>query len=82
MAILKPSTDSWNRGKSPLEQAFEVALTDVSRKIVREMVEQDETIKTAVRDMIQKTALKIFSCDVDKMAERMADVFTNSMRKD
>lgn len=78
--ILSPSTDSWNRGKSPLEEAFEQATTQVAREIVKDMVAQDQAFMAQLRDLIRKVADKVLGCDVDKLAERMADAFTSSLR--
>lgn len=81
-SLLRPSTDSWNKGKSPIEQAFEQAVTQTCRDLAREYVANDPELMGRLRKLLADTAAKVLDCDTDKMAERMADAFTSSMRRD
>ena len=81
-ALLKPSTDSWDKKKSPIEIAFENAVNRLANEEAVKMLKDDETFQTRLKDLVRQTADKVLSTDLDKMAQRMADAFVNSMRRD
>lgn len=81
-AILKPSTDSWNKNKSVLELAFQAAVEHVARAEAARLVKEDETLRVRIEALLRDTADKVLEADRDKLAERMADAFVSSMRKD
>jgi hypothetical protein len=81
-AVLKPSTNSWDRGKSPLESAFEQAVMKVATKEAERLVCEDEAMKERIQDLLRKTADKVLSADMEALAERMAQAFAASMRRD
>lgn len=81
-ALLAPSTNSWDRGASPLQEAFNRAVTNVANQMAREWIEADETIKAKIRTLMTEAAQKMLSVDTDKLAERMADAFVHSLRSD
>lgn len=81
-AILNPSTDSWNKNKSPLELAFERAVEQVAHTEAKRMIEEDGVIRKRVKDLLRSTADKVLGADPDKLAQRMADAFASSMRRD
>jgi hypothetical protein len=81
-AILKPGTDSWNRGKSPLEQAFERAVQDVAQKEALRLVSENVELKAKMEELLRQTADRVLNSDHQKLAERMADAFVQSMRRD
>jgi hypothetical protein len=81
-AILRPSTDSWNRGVSPLETAFQRAIEMLANQECAKLIAEDEAIRTRVTDLLRKTADKVLNADVEKLSERMASAFVESCRKD
>ena len=81
IALLTPSTDSWAKKKSPIELAFETAVERIAREEAVKLVAGDETIRTRLNDLLRKVADQILSVDIDKMTQRMADSFVNSMRR-
>lgn len=81
-AILKPSTNSWERGKSPIELAFENAVRQVATEEAKRMVAEDEQLKAKMRELLRATADKVLGGDVEKLAQRMGDAFVDSLRKD
>ena len=81
-ALLKPSINSWENRKSPLELAFDRAVNSVAHEEARRMIEEDAVIRDRVKALLRMTADKVLGADVDKLAERMADAFVSSMRKD
>lgn len=82
-AILRPSTNSWeNNKKSPLELAFERAVEQVANAEAMRMIEEDGVIRDRVKELLRTTADKVLNADPDKLAQRMADAFAASMRRD
>lgn len=81
-AILKPSTNSWDKKKSPLELAFERAIDQVAHAEAKKMIEEDTSLREKIKDLLRSTADKVINTDHDKLAERMADAFVSSMRRD
>lgn len=81
-AILKPSTDSWNKKKSPLELAFERAVEQVAGVEAKRMIEEDGEMRERIKELLRTTADKVLNADTDKLAQRMADAFADSMRRD
>ena len=79
-AILKPSTNSWDKGKSPIENAFVRAVDTLAYEVAQEMVKKDESIRAKLEALLEKASRKILDEDVDKMADRMATAFISSMR--
>ena len=81
-AILKPSTNSWDKTKSPLELAFERAVEQVANAEAKRMIEEDGAIRERVKELLRTTADKVLNAGPDKLAQRMADAFAASMRRD
>lgn len=81
-AILKPSTNSWDKNKSPLELAFERAVEQVAREEAARMVAEDPAMRERVKELMRTTADKVLGADVQKLADRMADAFVSSIRRD
>jgi virulence-associated protein VagC len=81
-ALLTPSTESWNKNKSPVELAFEQAVVQLARDEAKRMIAEDEPTRLKVQQLLRSTADKVLSADMDKLADRMATAFTESMRKD
>lgn len=81
-AILTPSTNSWDKKKSPLELAFERAVEQIANAEAKRMIEEDATMRDRVKELLRVTADKVLEADMDKLAHRMADAFVSSMRKD
>jgi hypothetical protein len=46
------------------------------------MVTEDEQMKVRMRELLRSTADKVLGADMDKLSERMADAFVDSLRKD
>jgi len=80
--LLAPGTDSWMRKQSPLEIEFNDAIVQLARTETKRMLEEDNTIRERIKELIRITSDKIFCADMDKLAERMADAFVSSMRRD
>jgi len=80
-AVLKPSTDSWNRDKSPLSQAFDAAIVQVAREEAKRLVSEDPTIRDRMTVLLRSTADKVLNMDAEKLSEKMAEAFVDSMRE-
>lgn len=81
-ALLKPSTNSWDNKKSPIELAFEGAVLNVARQEAQRLVAEDSPLRERMQSLLRDTADRVLNADTDKLAERMADAFAASMRKD
>jgi hypothetical protein len=46
------------------------------------LVQEDESMKTKLQQLLRDTADKVLAADTEKLSERMADAFVASMRKD
>ena len=80
--LLKPSTNAWDKNKSAIERAFEEGVQRVATKEALRMVQEDGAIQAKVQELLRKTADRVLGADSDKLAQRMAEAFVNSMRKD
>lgn len=80
--LLAPSPNSWENKITQLEAAFEQAVYKYAHEVCRDMVNNDLEIKAKIRDLIRQTADKILNADLGKMADRMADAFVASCRRD
>lgn len=84
-AVRNAMTEQSGYGRSnssPFQHAFNQAVVGLANKLAVEMVGQDDALRERLRDLLRQTADKILQCDVDKLAERMADALVSSMRRD
>ena len=81
-SLLQPSTDAWNRGKSPLDDAFERAVHIVARDMILAYIKDDVGIMSMLAELASEAGRKVLSADSGKLAERMADAFVASIRRD
>lgn len=79
-AILMPSTNNWDKGKSPIEQAFQNAITTLAHQECLKLVKEDEGINAKIKELLRITAEKVLDADQEKMAEKMAESFINSIK--
>lgn len=82
LALLKPSTNSWENKKSQVELAFDRAVAAVAHDEARRLIAEDAVIREKIKALMRSTADKVLGADPDKLAERMADAFVSSMRKE
>lgn len=80
--LLAPSTNSWDRKKSPIELAFEQAVEKVAREEAARLVAEDEALRSRMKELLRTTADKVLGGDIDKLAARMATSFAESIRRD
>ena len=81
-ALLTPSTDSWRKGKSPIQEAFDQAVMQIAHEEAKRIVSEDATIAAKIKDLLRETADKVISCDTEQLSQRMADAFVSSLRRD
>lgn len=80
--ILKPSTALFDKRKSPIELAFNRAVDSIAQAEACRMIEEDKVLREKIQTLLRITADKVLNADVDKLAERMANAFVESMRRD
>ena len=78
--LLVPS--GYGSKKSPLEDAFEIAIQNIAREECVKHVKEDPLIRQQITDLMVKVSAKILSSDLDKMADRMASSFVDSLKYD
>ncbi len=81
-SILTPSTNSWDRGRSVLERAFEEAVQQIARNEAKRIVEEDSVLQLRLRELLRNTADRILNTDLDRLAVRLSDAFVSSMRRE
>jgi hypothetical protein len=81
-ALLAPSTNSWERGKTPIEAAFTQAVMQIANQSALTLVKDDIAVRNKLDDLLRETANKILNADREKLATRMADAFISSIRRD
>lgn len=80
--ILAPSTDSWNKGKSVLEQAYEQAVRGIVQEEAKKVVESNAELREKLNALLAKTMMNMLETDCgDPLAHRLADAFVSSLRK-
>ena len=78
--LLRPSTDSWNRGKSPLDQAFERVVQMIAHEQVTKIIKEDAAIVQRLTTLAREAVEKMVNCNTEKLVERMTDAFLTSLR--
>ena len=81
ITILKPSTSSWDRGSSPIDLAFSRAVEAVAQEEANRMVTEDEQLRERLQKLLRDAADRILSVGVEKLVERMARSFVDSLRR-
>lgn len=79
--LLQPSTNSWEKGVSPLQRAFNSAVELIARELARENIKADKNITEKMEALLEETKSKVLNLDTDKLAEKMADAFVSSIER-
>lgn len=79
-ALLLPSTNSWDRGISPLQSAFNQAVQQVARDVAQQEIVGNAEILAGLREMLLAVSKRVLSTEPEKLVERMADAFVQSVR--
>lgn len=79
--LLKPSTNSWENKKSPIELAFDQAVIQLATEEAKKAINEDQSLRERIAQLLRLTADKVLNTDMDAMAQRMADAFVEAMRK-
>lgn len=78
--MLTPSTNAWDKGVVPIQKAFEDAVFLLVKGFAVEQVKADPTIHEKLNRLLLETCKKLLDLDVDKLADKMADAFAQSIR--
>lgn len=82
VAILTPSTNSWDRGRTPLELAFGMAVTQVATTVAREHVEGNAELMERLRVLVREASEKAVGITAEDLVPKMADAFVAAIRRD
>lgn len=78
-SLLAPSKNSWDKGKSPLEEAFERAVHAAARDVAQAHIAADAQIRAKLEALVADVARRVLNQDVEKMSEKMANAFVESI---
>lgn len=78
--ILNPGS-GWDSSRSVLQIAFDDAVKNVARQCAEEYVKSDEGIMARLKDLVRKTADKLFNINADELADKMAEAFVRSIER-
>jgi pyruvoyl-dependent arginine decarboxylase (PvlArgDC) len=81
-SLLAPNSSGFGSRQSPLQLAFNIAIEQKAKQIVKEMLDTDEQIERAVEDIIISAAKKAFSSEnKDTMIDSMANAIAAGFRQ-
>lgn len=81
-SLIDTKQGAWGNRKSKLEEAFEQAVVNIARIEAQRLVGEDTELRARIEALLRAVADKVLSADVEKLADKMADAFAASMRKD
>ncbi len=79
--LLTASTDSWDKGKNPLQKAFDTAIERIAEQVALENILKDEQMQAKISELLTQVKDKLFTMDVDKLAEKMSNAFVSSLKE-
>jgi len=68
-------------GPSKIEQLFQQAIYDLTRKTMTDLVKDDEEIRSKIQELSKSAALKFLSTGTEGIADLMASMMTSSLQK-
>jgi hypothetical protein len=83
-ALLAPGEPAYHGGQrraSPLEEAYKWAVERHAQKAAHEILEQDEAVKTKVRDLLREAMDRAFVKHREATVERVATAIAEGMWK-
>jgi hypothetical protein len=78
-SLLQPIKDGYSRGKTPLQEAFEAALSFKAREMAREAIEKDSGIQAQIEALIADAQKKFFVEKREAMVDKMADALQRAI---
>lgn len=82
--LLTPKKDSsWHGQKlSPLQEAFNIAVTSLARDEVKKNLETNQKVRSEIEKLVSDAFTKIFTTKRDEVVNKMADAFVQGMKID
>lgn len=80
--LLKPSTSSWNRGQSKIEEIFEAAVSRIACEEANKMMSENAEIRAKLQILMQKTAIKLLDAEPDKFSAALADAIHDALKRE
>jgi len=79
--LLKPGSESYNRGKTPLQSAFELALNQQALAVAESLLKDNVEVKAKLESMMLDALVNITTTRrqaiVDKMSDALLKALTN-----
>ena len=79
--LLNPSQNSWDRGKTPLQSAFNSAVEVVAQKIAAEYVAGNAEVVAKIRELMTAAMSKLVSVDAEKLTEKMGNAIAEAISR-
>lgn len=79
--LTPPQKDRYSYGepKSPLQEAFEYGIRNVSIRICGEILENDENVKEKIRGLLNDAMVRLTETNREKTVEKLADAIAAGM---
>lgn len=78
--LTKESNRGYGTGRSPLQEAFDYALINVARELVRDMLTADEKVMGALRAVIVTATEKALVVKRDETIDNITNAIVKSFR--
>lgn len=83
LLTVPPSTNSYDRRKSPLMEAFNYAVNNVAKTVAVEMVTKDEKVKSTITDLVHKAMDNLLDPERNsKVVDSITDAIVKGMTGD
>lgn len=80
--LMKPDTNVYRDQKNQIQRIFDQMVVERMREEVREYLKNNEEVKEKIKTLMQEVTKHLFAYEPDKMAEKIANAFIDSFRKD
>jgi hypothetical protein len=77
--LLAPSKESYNRGRSPLQLAFQGAIEQVARKIVTEKLENDPEVGKQIEGLVADAWKRLLEFNRGTTVDKIAGVLAKAI---
>lgn len=78
----RPDNNGYRKGKTPIEDAFEMALNQVAREKIEEFLKTDESINKTIEKLISDAVSKINGDRRENTVSKIADKIIEGLYSD
>ena len=77
--LLTPSKENWDKGKTPLQVAFEGSVQKFATKLVEEEFESRLDLQKEVKDVVEQAVAKWLKADKKDLIEKISKLISEAM---